>query len=214
MGVINLDVQFLPDVTIDCPDCGGSRYQKAAADIVRTHSKGKNVYSLPALMKLSVNEALDACDDLAAVRRHLQILHDLGLGYLTLGEAQRLKLVSDMGKGQEDFVFVFDEPTIGLHPLNTKMLRGVFQTLMESSATVIVIEHDLDVIRGPTTFSTWDPEAARRAVRLSPAERSRTSDRIRRVSRGGIFELMPGQTRRCRAVLCPHRRRILKNIIG
>lgn len=149
-----------------------------------------------------------------AIKRRQQISCVLGLGYLTLGEAQRLKLVSDMGKGQEDFVFVFDEPTIGLYPLNTKMLLGVFQTLMESSATVIVIEHDLDVIRGPTTFSTWDPEAARRAVRLSPAERSRTSDRIRRVSRGGIFELMPGQTRRCRAVLCPHRRRILKNIIG
>ena len=155
-GAVNLDVQFLPDVTIDCPDCGGVRYQKAASEILRMHKKGKGAYSLPALMPLSVDEALDACDDLTTVRRRLQILHDLGLGYLTLGEttpglsggeAQRLKLASDMGRGQEGAVFVFDEPTIGLHPLDVKTLLGVFQTLLASGATVIVIEHDFDVIR-------------------------------------------------------------------
>ena len=154
-GAVNLDVQFLPDVTIDCPDCGGTRYQKVASEIVRT-SRGGASCSLPALMALSVDEALDVCDDLTTVRRRLQILHDLGLGYLTLGEAtpglsggeaQRLKLASDMGRGQEGSVFVFDEPTIGLHPLDVKTLLGVFQTLLASGATVIVIEHDLDVIR-------------------------------------------------------------------
>ena len=155
-GVIDLDVQFLPDVTIDCPDCGGSRYQKAASEILREDRKKMHACSLPALMSLSVDEALAFCGDLKTVQRRLQILHDLGLGYLTLGEAtpglsggeaQRLKLASDMGRGQEGSVFVFDEPTIGLHPLDVQTLLGVFQTLMESGATVIVIEHDLDVIR-------------------------------------------------------------------
>ena len=155
-GSISLDVQFLPDVTIDCPDCGGSRYRKEAAEILRVPRKGKQPCSLPALMSLSVDEALEVCCDLKTVQRRLQILHDLGLGYLTLGEAtpglsggeaQRLKLASDMGRGQEGSVFVFDEPTIGLHPLDVETLLGVFQTLMASGATVIVIEHDLDVIR-------------------------------------------------------------------
>ena len=155
-GSISLDVQFLPDVTIDCPDCGGSRYRKEAAEILRVPRKGKQPCSLPALMSLSVDEALAVCSDLKTVQRRLQILHDLGLGYLTLGEAtpglsggeaQRLKLASDMGRGQEGSVFVFDEPTIGLHPLDVETLLGVFQTLMASGATVIVIEHDLDVIR-------------------------------------------------------------------
>ena len=155
-GSISLDVQFLPDVTIDCPDCGGSRYCREAADLLRVQRKGKQACSLPELMSLSVDEALELCGDLKAVQRRLQILHDLGLGYLTLGEAtpglsggeaQRLKLASDMGRGQEGSVFVFDEPTIGLHPLDVETLLGVFQTLLASGATVIVIEHDLDVIR-------------------------------------------------------------------
>lgn len=155
-GSISLDVQFLPDVTIDCPDCGGSRYRKEAGEILRVPRKGQKPCSLPALMSLSVDEALEVCSDLKTVQRRLQILHDLGLGYLTLGEAtpglsggeaQRLKLASDMGRGQEGSVFVFDEPTIGLHPLDVETLLGVFQTLMASGATVIVIEHDLDIIR-------------------------------------------------------------------
>ena len=155
-GSISLDVQFLPDVTIDCPDCSGSRYCKEAAEILRVPRKGQKPCSLPALMSLSVDEALEVCSDLKTVQRRLQILHDLGLGYLTLGEAtpglsggeaQRLKLASDMGRGQEGSVFVFDEPTIGLHPLDVETLLGVFQTLMASGATVIVIEHDLDIIR-------------------------------------------------------------------
>ena len=107
-------------------------------------------------MEMSVDEALAACSDLKLVASRLQTLSSLGLGYLTLGEAtpslsggeaQRLKLASEMGKGQADTVFVFDEPTIGLHPADVQVLLGVFQTLIEHGATVIVIEHDLDVIR-------------------------------------------------------------------
>lgn len=154
-GQISLDVQFLPDVDIPCPDCGGSRYGKDAWS-VRRMKKGGDGVSLPKLMSYSVDEAMKECRDLKAVQARLQILHDLGLGYLTLGEetpglsggeAQRLKLASEMGKGQSDTVFVFDEPTIGLHPLDVKTLMDVFQNLIDHGATVIVIEHDRDVIR-------------------------------------------------------------------
>ena len=154
-GSISLDVQFLPDVDVPCPECRGSRYGKEAYGIRRARKDGKEL-SLPQLMACSVDEALSLCDDLKTVCSRLQVLHDLGLGYLTLGEetpslsggeAQRLKLASEMGKGQSDSVFVFDEPTIGLHPLDVKTLMDVFQHLIEQGATVIVIEHDLDVIR-------------------------------------------------------------------
>jgi excinuclease ABC subunit A len=154
-GTISLDVQFLPDVVIPCPDCGGSRYGKEAGLIRRIPKKEKEGYSLPEIMDMSVDEALSACRDLPLVERRLRVLHDLGLGYLTLGEetpalsggeAQRLKLASEMGKGQSDAVFVFDEPTIGLHPLDVETLLGVFDALISQGATVIVIEHDLDVI--------------------------------------------------------------------
>jgi len=155
-GSISLDVQFLPDVDIPCPDCHGSRYAKEASLIRRVPKKGGAAHSLPELMDMSVDEALDACADIPVVERRLQVLHDLGLGYLTLGEetpslsggeAQRLKLASEMGRGQTDSAFVFDEPTIGLHPLDVETLLLVFRRLIENGATVIVIEHDLDVIR-------------------------------------------------------------------
>ncbi len=154
-GEISLDVQFLPDVDIPCPECHGSRYAKDAEKIKYTNKKGES-YSLPELMDMNVSRALQACKDLKLVRQRLQMLEDLGLGYLTLGEetpslsggeAQRLKLASEMGKTQSDSVFVFDEPTIGLHPLDVRTLLGVFQTLIDHGATVIVIEHDLEVIR-------------------------------------------------------------------
>ncbi len=149
-GCIDLDVQFLPDVVIPCPECHGSRYGREAYQV--RHGD----YSLPYLMAMDVNTALEACKNMKLVRQRLQVLKDLGLGYLTLeeetpslsgGEAQRLKLASEMGRSQSDSVFVFDEPTIGLHPLDVRTLLGVFQTLIEHSATVVVIEHDLDVIR-------------------------------------------------------------------
>jgi excinuclease ABC subunit A len=149
-GQIVLDVQFLPDVDIPCPDCRGSRYSRAAAAVRR---RG---VSLPELMAMPVDAALDACADLPLVRQRLQTLHDLGLGYLGLGEetpglsggeAQRLKLASEMGRAQDDALFVFDEPTIGLHPLDVQVLMDVFRRLVDRGATVVVIEHDPDVIR-------------------------------------------------------------------
>ena len=154
-GTISLDVQFLPDIKVSCPNCRGSRYDKKA-DGVKYQNKAGEVYSLPELMSMDINAALNACKDLKLVHKRLEVLQSLGLGYLTLGEetpslsggeAQRLKLASEMGKLQSDSVFVFDEPTIGLHPLDVKTLLEVFRTLIENGATVIVIEHDLDVIR-------------------------------------------------------------------
>ena len=154
-GVISLDVQFLPDVNIPCPDCRGSRYARAAYDVKLTNKAGKCA-SLPELMELDVNSAIDFCKDMKTIHQKLSILKQLGLGYLTLGEetpslsggeAQRLKLASEIGKTQEDSVFVFDEPSIGLHPLDVRVLLGVFQALLDNGATVVVIEHDLDVIR-------------------------------------------------------------------
>ena len=154
-GVISLDVQFLPDVDIPCPDCRGSRYGKAAYTIKLANKNGASV-SLPELMDMDVNTAIGFCKDMKSVSQKLGILKQLGLGYLTLGEetpglsggeAQRLKLASEIGKTQEDSVFVFDEPSIGLHPLDVQVLLGVFQALLDHGATVVVIEHDLDVIR-------------------------------------------------------------------
>ena len=181
-GQISLDVQFLPDVDIPCPDCRGRRYRREAHDILRRAKNGTS-YSLPDLMSMSVDEAMQACSDLATTRRRLQVLHDLGLGYLTLGEetpglsggeAQRLKLASEMGRGQEDSVFVFDEPTIGLHPKDVRVLLEVFRSLLDHGATVIVIEHDLDVIRSADYIVDMGPgggaEGGRIVVSGRPAE--------------------------------------------
>ena len=154
-GVVSLDVQFLPDVNIPCPDCRGSRYARAAYD-VKLRSKTGQMVSLPELMDMDVSSAIAFCHDMKTVCQRLQVLEHLGLGYLTLGEetpslsggeAQRLKLASEIGRTQTDSVFVFDEPSIGLHPLDVRVLLGVFQALLNNGATVVVIEHDLDVIR-------------------------------------------------------------------
>ncbi|WP_337361053.1 excinuclease ABC subunit UvrA [Phascolarctobacterium succinatutens] len=154
-GVVSLDVQFLPDVDIPCPDCRGSRYAKAAYDIRLTNDAGESA-SLPELMAMDVNTALEFCKNMKGISQKLKVLRQLGLGYLTLGEetpglsggeAQRLKLASEIGRTQHDSVFVFDEPSIGLHPLDVQVLLEVFQALLDNGATVIVIEHDLDVIR-------------------------------------------------------------------
>ncbi len=183
-GSISLDVQFLPDVDIPCPECRGSRYAKDAYSVHHTNKSGKS-FSLPELMEKDVNTAVGFCRDMKNVYPRLQVLQSLGLGYLTLGEqtpslsggeAQRLKLASEMGKGQADSVFVFDEPTIGLHPLDVETLLGVFQTLIDSGATVIVIEHDLDVIRNADYIIDMGPgggEAGGRIVTCGTPEEVR-----------------------------------------
>ena len=176
-GVINLDVQFLPDVQIPCPECRGSRYSKDANQIQYQTKSGRRA-SLPELMAMDVHTALDFCKEMKLVHQRLQVLQDLGLGYLTLGEetpslsggeAQRLKPASEMGKPQSDSVFVFDEPTIGLHPLDVQTLLAVFQTLIQSGATVIVIEHDLDVIRNADYLIDMGPGGGHEGGRIVAA---------------------------------------------
>ena len=183
-GVVSLDVQFLPDVTIPCPDCRGSRYGRAAYDLKLTNKAGQAV-SLPELMDMDVNSALDFCKEMKSVSQKLSVLKRLGLGYLTLGEetpslsggeAQRLKLASEIGKTQADSVFLFDEPSIGLHPLDVRVLLGVFQALLDSGATVIAIEHDLDVIRNADYVIDMGPgggEAGGRIVAAGTPEEIR-----------------------------------------
>ena len=176
-GVVNLDVQFLPDVEIPCPDCRGSRYAQTTYDIKYLNGKGET-HTLPGLMKMDINSALYACEDIKIVSQRLKVLQNLGLGYLTLGEetpglsggeAQRLKLAGEMGKTQADSVFVFDEPTIGLHPLDVQTLLTVFQALIENGATVVVIEHDLDVIRNADYIIDMGPGGGESGGRIVAA---------------------------------------------
>lgn len=179
-GQITMDVQFLPDVEIVCPDCQGMRYGKDAEKIRRVSKKsgGGAGISLPKLMSLTLEQALEKMSDVKKVRERLQILCDLGLGYLTLGEAtpalsggeaQRLKLASEVGKSQEDAVFVFDEPTIGLHPLDVRVLIGVFQNLIDKGATIIVIEHDLDMIANADYVVDMGPGGGKAGGRIVAA---------------------------------------------
>ena len=189
-GVISLDVQFLPDVEIPCPQCRGARYGKEAG-AVKYQCRDGRTFSLPELMAMDIAAALEACGEMKLVHQRLEVLDQLGLGYLTLGEetpklsggeAQRLKLASEMGKIQTSSVFVFDEPTIGLHPLDVRTLLGIFRTLIENGATVIVIEHDLDVIRSADYIIDMGPGGGADGGRIvaagTPEEVRRTPESV------------------------------------
>lgn len=174
-GQLALDVQFLPDVTVTCPDCGGSRYSKDADLIPWTPKNSATAYTLPELMQLTVKEAIPIFSAAKKIQGNLSVLQGLGLGYLTLGEdtpalsggeAQRLKLASEMGRTQEDAVFVFDEPTIGLHPLDVQVLLSVFTKLVDAGATLIVIEHDLDVIANSDYVIDMGPGGGQQGGRI------------------------------------------------
>lgn len=181
-GSVSLDVQFLPDVDIPCPECRGSRYSADARRIRYTAKDGRS-HSLPDIMAMDVRTALDACRDMPLVARRLRVLDELGLGYLTPGEetpglsggeAQRLKLAEEMGHTQSDTVFVFDEPTIGLHPLDVRTLMDVFRKLIAQGGTVVIIEHDLDVIREADYVIDMGPDGGDAGGRIvatgSPAD--------------------------------------------
>lgn len=160
-GVISMDVQFLPDIEMTCNSCDGTRYSPDVDNIFY------NKYSIKDVMKLTIGQAVEVFKDNKKIRDKLQILVDLGIGYLTLGEAtpalsggeaQRLKLASEIGKIQDGSVFIFDEPSIGLHPQDVKTLLNVFQKLIDNGATIIVIEHDLDVIKNSDYIIDMGPE--------------------------------------------------------
>lgn len=189
-GTVSLDVQFLPDVDIPCPECKGSRYNKAAWSIHIPSSAGYPV-SLPQLMDDDIEQAIEECATHKTVASRLSTLNNLGLGYLTLGEAtpslsggeaQRLKLATEMGREQSDTLFVFDEPTIGLHPLDVRKLIEVFQHLIDLGATIVVIEHDLDVIRNADYIIDMGPgggESGGRIVAAGvPAEIAANSESV------------------------------------
>ncbi len=193
-GEINLDVQFLPDVDIPCPSCRGSRYGKEAG-AVRLAGKNGESRTMPELMDMDIHSALEFCKGMKLVYERMKTLDDLGLGYLTLGEetpslsggeAQRLKLSGEIGRGQDDAMFVFDEPTIGLHPLDVQTLLDVFQKLIDRGATVVVIEHDLDVIRNADYVIDMGPGGGEAGGRIVACG---TPDEIRRCkeSRTGGF---------------------------
>ena len=201
-GVISLDVQFLPDVEIPCPACRGSRYGRDAERVRCANSAGER-FTLPELMAMDVHTALKACREMKLVSQRLQVLEDLGLGYLTLGEetpslsggeAQRLKLASEMGRAQDDSVFVFDEPTSGLHPLDVRTLLGVFQTLIDHGATVVVHRARTSTsFAARTTSWTWGRAAVRRAAGSSRPARRRTYATPRRALPGGFCERRTAQ---------------------
>lgn len=173
-GQVSLDVQFLPDVDIPCPECRGSRYSREAS-LIKCRNKSGAEFSLPDIMASDINNAMETCRDFKSVASRIKTLDTLGLGYLTLGEAtpslsggeaQRLKLASEMGREQGDSIFVFDEPTIGLHPLDVQKLLGVFKHLIASGATVIVIEHDMDVIRNANWIIDMGPSGGEAGGRI------------------------------------------------
>lgn len=193
-GQIIMDVQFLPDVEIVCPACGGSRYADMAGTIRRPPAGRKpegSGLSLPEMMELTVERALEETAGLKKAQEKLTVLRDLGLGYLTLGEAtpalsggeaQRLKLAAEMGKAQDDAVFLFDEPTIGLHPLDVRVLTGVFRKLLDNGATVVVIEHDLDMIAAADYVIDMGPGGGKDGGRIvaagTPADIARNRDSV------------------------------------
>ena len=160
-GIISMDVQFLPDIEMECNSCDGTRYSNNVDNILY------NNYSIKDVMKLTIRQALEVFKENKKIRDKLQVLVDLGIGYLTLGEAtpalsggeaQRLKLASEIGKIQDGSVFIFDEPSIGLHPKDVKTLLKVFQKLIDNGATIVVIEHDLDVIKNSDYIIDMGPE--------------------------------------------------------
>lgn len=160
-GIISMDVQFLPDIEMTCNSCDGTRYSHDVDNIYY------NNYSIKDVMQLTIRQAVEVFKDNKKIKDKLQILVDLGIGYLTLGEAtpalsggeaQRLKLASEIGKIQDGSVFIFDEPSIGLHPQDVKTLLKVFQKLIDNGATIIVIEHDLDVIKNSDYIIDMGPE--------------------------------------------------------
>ncbi|KFI83330.1 Excinuclease ABC subunit A [Bifidobacterium psychraerophilum] len=168
-GEISLDVQFLPDVVIPCPDCHASRFQAQARRYLL------DGISLPEVLGLTIHEAIDRLSGLPRVARKLHAFDQLGLGYLTLGEAtpslsggeaQRLKLVNQLHRDQSDAVFVLDEPSVGLHPLDVRILLHTLDQLTERGATVLVIEHDLDIIANADYIIDMGPGGGEQGGRI------------------------------------------------
>lgn len=161
-GVRKIEMNFLPDVYVDCEECNGKRYNRETLEI---HYKGKNISDV---LQMPVSEAAQFFDSVPSIKRKLETLNSVGLGYLTLGqssttvsggEAQRIKLSRELSKiGTGDTIYIMDEPTTGLHFQDVRMLVDVIQKLVEKGNTVIVIEHNLDLIKAADWVIDLGPE--------------------------------------------------------
>jgi len=161
-GVVKVDMQFLSDVYLTCEACGGNRYTR---DILEVTFRGKTIADV---LDMTVDEALTFFEEYPRVTRPLQLLADVGLGYLKLGqpattlsggEAQRIKLAAHLSvKANQHILYIFDEPTTGLHPADIFKLLGSFDRLIEAGNSVLVIEHNLDVIKSADYIIDLGPE--------------------------------------------------------
>jgi excinuclease ABC subunit A len=149
LGHVDLDVQYLPDITVQCPTCHGARFNDA---VLAVQVDGLTVADV---LALSVHDAVERFAERAPIAASLRPVNEVGLGYLKLGEptpslsggeSQRLKIASRLRSSQRGALYVFDEPTTGLHPLDVATLVGVFDRLLDAGATIIVIDHDLDLL--------------------------------------------------------------------
>ncbi|MDX1671767.1 MAG: excinuclease ABC subunit UvrA, partial [Balneolaceae bacterium] len=164
-GVRKIEMNFLPDVYVTCETCQGRRYNRETLEI---YYKGKNIADV---LEMSVREASEFFDSVPAINRILKTLNSVGLGYLTLGqssttlsggEAQRIKLARELSKvGTGDTLYIMDEPTTGLHFQDVRMLVDVAQQLVDKGNTVIIIEHNLDLIKAADWIIDLGPEGGR-----------------------------------------------------
>lgn len=169
-GLIKVEMHFLPDVYIPCDTCKGKRYNKETLDI---RYKGKNIAEV---LELTISEALDFFSSIPLIRRRLEVLEDVGLGYLQLGqpastlsggEAQRIRLSRELGKSSKgNSLYILDEPTTGLHFVDIQRLLLVINRLVDSGNSVIVIEHNLDVIKSADYIIDLGPEGGDEGGRI------------------------------------------------
>jgi excinuclease ABC subunit A len=164
-GTIKIEMNFLPDVYVPCEVCHGARYNRETLEV---HFKGKTISEV---LDMPIEEALHFFEAIPAISRHLKTLDDVGLGYVRLGqpaptlsggEAQRVKLASELQKRSTGrTVYILDEPTTGLHFEDIRKLLGVLGRLVDAGNTVIVIEHNLDVVKTADWIIDMGPEGGR-----------------------------------------------------
>ena len=165
-GQIKIEMHFLPDIYVPCEVCGGDRYNRETLQVTY---RGKNIAQV---LDMTVDEALDFFKNIPGIKRKLETLHDVGLGYIRLGqpattlsggEAQRVKLSSELQKRQTGKTFyILDEPTTGLHFEDVRQLLEVLQRLVDAGNTVLVIEHNLDVVKSADRIIDLGPEGGER----------------------------------------------------
>lgn len=200
-GIVKIEMHFLPDVYVNCEVCGGKRYNRETLEV---HYKGKNINDV---LEMTVDEGLEFFANLPAIRRKLETLRDVGLGYIKIGqpstqlsggEAQRVKLATELSRRSTGkTMYILDEPTTGLHTADVHMLIEVLQRLVEAGNTVVVIEHNLDVIKTADWIIDLGPEGGDGGGEIvcvgtpeevSQCERSYTGKYLKTVLEQGICQ--------------------------